>query len=423
MNGADELDPPGPTTDSQVDSTAEAEADSGAQSGDSKQRSSARGRSGRADTLDPDRLAELEREREFLLASLDDLDAEFEAGDLDEVDYRGLTDDYTRRIAEVIRAIDERRAAFAAVESRLSTRQRALTFVGVVIVAVLAGVLLARASGFRAPSDSVSGDIRQSSASLLAEADTLTREGEWPEALAIYEEVLDISPANVEALTYRGWLTARLGDEPAGLLDIAEAIAVDPEYPDARVFSAILLDDAQRFEEAAADLAVLDSLDTPDQMLGLIQASGLRSSVAAGQLAERFAGGEDVDLSEINAPLIDIAQAALVLDNLDPVLAFRVFDAVLAEDPGQLLALVGKGRRIGIDADLFASAPDVAAEGLRLLDLAVEAAPDNAEVRLYRAMARSTQDQPEAALEDIAVIDRDALPEELLPVYDQIAVG
>lgn len=372
-------------------------------------------------SLDPDRLAELERERDFLLRSLDDLDAEYAAGDLGDDDYSGLTDDYTRRIAEVVRSLDDRRAAFAELENKLSTRQRVLTVAAIIAVAVIAGVFLARASGFRSPSDSVSGDIRQSSAGLLAEADTLTREGRWPEAIEVYDEVLEISPANVEALSYRGWITAQLGDVPTGLDDLAEARTIDPDFPDARIFSAILFDRAQQFDEAAEQLAALDTLDVPEQMQGLVEGSGLRSSVAAGQIAERFGGGDDVDLTQIEAPLADVAQAALVLDGLDPVLAIRVYEAVLDEDPNQLVALVGKGRRLGADPAIYASSPDVAAEGLRLLDRAVEIAAGNAEVRMYRAIARFTQQDIEGAEADLAAIDRDALPEELQLVFDQLS--
>jgi hypothetical protein len=59
---------------------------------------------------DPDARAELEEERDFLLRSLDQLEAERDAGELDEDDYRSLKDGYTARAAEVLRALDEDRA-------------------------------------------------------------------------------------------------------------------------------------------------------------------------------------------------------------------------------------------------------------------------------------------------------------------------
>ena len=55
---------------------------------------------------DPDRLAELEEERAFLLRSLDDLDRERAAGDIDEHDFATLHDDYTARAAAVLKAIE-----------------------------------------------------------------------------------------------------------------------------------------------------------------------------------------------------------------------------------------------------------------------------------------------------------------------------
>ena len=57
---------------------------------------------------DPDRLAELEEERAFLLRSLDDLDRERDAGDLDEHDYVELRDGYTARAAAVLRELEAR---------------------------------------------------------------------------------------------------------------------------------------------------------------------------------------------------------------------------------------------------------------------------------------------------------------------------
>ncbi len=371
-------------------------------------------------TLDPDVLAELEREQAYLLRSLDDLDAEYEAGDLDDRDHQALTDDYTRRLAEVTRSIDDERAAFEGADNRLSRAQRIGTVLAVVVIAVVAGLLLARASGFRSPSDSATGGIRQSSPGLLAEADTLTREGRWPEAIAVYEEVLDVAPGNAEALTYRGWLTARLGDPQGGLADVIEAVAVDPEFPDARVFAAILLDDDQRFDDAADQLAALDELETPDEMLGLIAASNLRSSIAAGQIKQRFEPGQAVDLSQITAPLDDIARAGALLSQLgDVVLAQATFDAVLAEDPAQIVALVGKGQ-LARDPNLFALEPAIAVEALRALDAAVELAPDESVIRLYRADARITQGDPDGARSDLLLVERDMLSVDLQALYDVI---
>lgn len=384
-------------------------------------KSSAQSRSRTKSGLDPDQLAELERERDYLLRSLDDLDAELAAGDLAEVDFQALNDDYTRRLAEVARSIDQRKQAFASVDNRLSTRQRVGTVLALLVVGVLAGLLLARASGFRSPDASTTGDIRQTSSGLLAEADTLTREGRWPEAVDVYSEVLDLAPGNAEALTYRGWLTARLGDAPAGLVDISEAVVVDPEYPDARIFSVLLLNQTGDYVAAAEQLKVVDELDVPAEMMGLIEASNVRASVAAGQIQQLVEPGAPVDLSQVVGSLDDIARAgALLSQQGQVVLAQATFDAVLDADPDQVVALVGKGQ-LGRFPGVFAEDPEVAAAGLAALDRAVELAPDEQVIRLYRADARAVQGDLQGAQSDLASIDVSGLSADVLPLYEQLS--
>src|SRR5690606_27537834 len=104
------------------------------------------GRPARAAWLYPDTLSALEEERDFLLRSLDDLEREHEAGDVDDHDYEVLKDDYTARAARVIRAIETHQARLAAARRPRSRRRVALTTLGVVAFAVLAGVLVADAA-------------------------------------------------------------------------------------------------------------------------------------------------------------------------------------------------------------------------------------------------------------------------------------
>ena len=66
-----------------------------------------------AGPADPDAYAALEEQRDFLLGSLDDLERERAAGDIDEADYEALRDDYTARAAAVLRALDDGGARFA----------------------------------------------------------------------------------------------------------------------------------------------------------------------------------------------------------------------------------------------------------------------------------------------------------------------
>lgn len=233
-----------------------------------------------AGPADPDAYAALEEQRDFLLGSLDDLERERAAGDIDEADYEALKDDYTARAAAVLRALDDGGARFASVRRPGSWRFVAAVVVGVLVVAAGAGLLLARSSGTRAGNQSATGDIRLGVREELVRCLSLFSEQEVLEAVMCYDEILAADPENVEALTYRGWalIQSTLVDE--GLTYLDQAIALDPEYPDARVFRAIAYRDLDRLDEAREDLAVLDGVQIPVAMEALI--AGLREDLAAG---------------------------------------------------------------------------------------------------------------------------------------------
>ena len=194
-------------------------------------------RAGATRRLDPDALADLEQERDLLLRSLDDLDREHEAGDLSDADYEALRDDTTRRAADVVRAIDGRRASVAA---RPPTPRGRLVIagIGVAVVAVAAGVAVSTASGSREPGTFGSGEVRDLTDDRLEEASALARSGDVQGALDLYDGVLEDDPQNVEALSERGLLLASLS-EAAGLPDllvsgresVEQALAVDPGNP------------------------------------------------------------------------------------------------------------------------------------------------------------------------------------------------
>jgi len=152
--------------------------------------------------LDPDRLAELEEQRDHLLASLRDLEREHDAGDLDDHDYGELKDDYTARAAEVIRAIDEHRDLLEQSRPERNRGRTVLVVVSVLAVAVLAGFLLARSSGQRGSGTITGNDdtLRQRLASCQ-----MTSFQKPAEGIDCYSDILDEHPDNLEALTYQGF--------------------------------------------------------------------------------------------------------------------------------------------------------------------------------------------------------------------------
>ena len=175
---------------------------------------------------DPDARAELEEERDFLLRSLDDLEAERAAGELDEDDYRNLKDGYTARAAEVLRALDEDRAVRERTAVAAPPRpgwRRPVGLLVVVALAVGAGLAVAAAAGSRGPGETATGGNGQTAAtSRLAEAASIARDDPRG-ALELYDSVIEDDPRNVEAWAERGLLLASLsvGIDRPGLLDEA----------------------------------------------------------------------------------------------------------------------------------------------------------------------------------------------------------
>jgi len=261
--------------------------------------------SARRRELDPDALAALEEERDFLLRSLEDLEREHAAGDVDDSDFEELKDDYTARAAAVIRAIEDRTAAVKSLRPQRNWQRTALGLVLVGALAVGASWLVFRNAGTRAPGQGLTGDIRQDSSNLILQAQGLTGQAQaslqagdsakaikqFESAVQTYDKALEISPENVQALTYRGWVlhTIALSSEPSvaaefdlqALEYLDEAIAIDPLYSDARVFRAILERNAGDFAAAKIDLDAIDMNAIPMYMIQMV--NGVKEDVAAGR--------------------------------------------------------------------------------------------------------------------------------------------
>ena len=236
---------------------------------------------------------QLERERDFLLRSLDDLERERDKGTIDDESYERLHADYTARAAAVIRALRD------GVDARpkappISKRRRVLTIVGVAAFGVLAAVALAAALGARLPGDTSSGNsggeaatsanltVRERMerlqqrveanpddvASRLLLAQFLEASRNYAGALEQYDEVLARDPSNAVAEAQAGrilYITAEQAVKAApGQVDalvqqsrarLDHAVSLDPMYADARFFRAIVLaNEYGDFATAQSDL-------------------------------------------------------------------------------------------------------------------------------------------------------------------------
>ena len=351
--------------------------------------------------LDPDRLAVLESERDFLLTSIRDLDEEYAAGEIDRHDYEALKDDYTRRAADTLRAIDNQRAAFAQAPG-VGRRQIIGWLVGLAVLGTVAGLLIAQSAGERLDGDQISGGVRTSPQALLEQARrAMADPANYDDVVDAYDEVLEQDPSNVEALTYRSWVRRLRGDDVGGLIaDFEEAARLDPSYPDRIPFHAISLTDLDRWDDAAAVLDEIDLETAPSFVQQLL--------VGRGTLGQVYGESRYAAIDGAAAPTLDdlgidgaraLAAGGYLVGTDKPnrfVAALKLYDAVLDVEPDNATALARR-------AFLLAQIGEVD-QALELLDRAVAAHPDDAEARLTRALLLADRD-PQRACTDVRHVE------------------
>lgn len=179
--------------------------------------------------------AELEDERDFLLRSIADLDAERAVGDLSDDDHRALRDRYSARTAAVLRALedlDDHRGSEPAPEPASSpapppsakgahpgpARRRRRSVLGwgaLGAFAAAAVVLVVAELTTRLPGQTATGSLRLDSVQqlqrTLAQAQTLEAAGQADQALSLYRQILRKDPTQEQALAESGWLEFEAG--------------------------------------------------------------------------------------------------------------------------------------------------------------------------------------------------------------------
>lgn len=255
-----------------------------------------------APRLDPDGLAALEEQRDFLLKSLADLDREHDAGDLDDHDFTQLRDDYTARAAEVLRAIGDHRGALAATR-RPRSRGRMLAIIGgVAVFAVLVGVAVAASVGARKPGGTSSGGITVAETTSQRAQACIPKINTEPPAtsIACFRKVLDDDAENPVALTWLAWdislaagqappatdTTGGADDNGATLRAAAgrfldRAVAADPAYSYARAFRAVVAYRSGDAADAKKYLADFRAHSPSTEAERVITQEGLEAKIAA----------------------------------------------------------------------------------------------------------------------------------------------
>jgi len=341
-------------------------------------------------SLGPEELAVLEEERDFLLRSLDDLERERAAGDVDDHDYRTLRDDYTARAAAVLRAIDAGSVPATAVERPSGRGRRIATIAGVVLVAVVAGLLVAQASGRRGGGGLTGLDVTAASAR-VGTCQRTERDGDPDGALTCYDEVLEALPANVEALTFRGWLQVREFDIEDGLEDLDAAVQLDPSATAPYIFRASGRARRGDAPGAVADLATFYDNDPADEEVQL--AGQFRSAIVDRALDDCIEG--DVTGSLGAEQVVQCYRDVLRVDEGNPVANVYL---------GWLLA------RSGVADDL----------ALERLDAGLAADPSLSAGFVFRAALRAHLGDVDGARADLAELEGRELAPDQQAAADQV---
>ena len=239
---------------------------------------------------------ELEQTREFLQRSLDDLELEHEAGDIEERDYEALKTKYATRAAEVQRELDaagtedDVELEEAAPRRRRSTR--AIVVIAVVaLLATGAGFALASSSGERVAQAPATGSIDASTTDRLAQARELLGQRKVLEAIKLYDQILKSDPKNPEALAYRGWIVRLAGLPDDGLRYIERAIAADPAYPDAHFFKGMILwQDKKQPAAAVPEFQAFLASNPPADLVSVVQGAMQQAEAEASGQAPPGAG-------------------------------------------------------------------------------------------------------------------------------------
>ena len=352
----------------------------------------------------------LREERDFLLGSLDDLEAEYAAGDLDDADYESLKADYTTRAARVLRAIEAGEQP-APIKAPTAKRTGWMWLAGIAVVATLAGILVAQFSGSRTLNDTITGDIRVTTRELLLEAQQLLGEGDLDAAIDVYDDVLELSPANTEALAYKAWFLRLQGNVDAARPLVEDAVAIDPEYADARVFATAIALDVGDVDAAKGHLDAFDQLDAPPFIEQLVVQQGLRDRLADIAQNDAFARVEPVALvddpvpfSETGLTVDDVLLAAEALGAQgEPFTGIQLGEWMLESVPENPDALAGQGWLLARSATSDALAP--AEIGLTFLDRALGVEPAHPEALVYRAFVHNFLGDPVSAAADLAAFD------------------
>jgi len=337
-------------------------------------------------------------ERDFLLKSLEDLEAEHEAGDLADDDYETLRDGYTARAAEVLRAIDDGATDASPPPKTRVSKRSLLVGAGVVVLAVVAGVVLARSVGTRGEGDTATGGVGGSVRDRLAACQPLSMQ-DPAKGIDCYDDLLSAHPDNPEALTYRGWAKVRKGDLKGGQADFDRVVKLDPTFPDVYVFRAVVAKRSEDWSTAAKELDTFFSLNPPPGPVSILEQMGTEYEIRYRLLDPSVRACYDKAQAVLGAASTSSSTTTTVApesgdDELVDV--FRCLDSVIEERPTDVDPLLLRGFLLATSGSAA-----LAPQAHQTLDRAVAVAPRDPTARLMRAAFLAENGDPTGAIADL----------------------
>ena len=351
--------------------------------------------------------------KEFLLKSLQELDQELESGNLSSDDHDMLVRRYTRELAGIA---ESEKATSSGQQPKKGYRTKALLWsLGVVLLGVVAGITVSQTSGDRSEGESITGSIRKSVNTQISEAQMLLgNRDRWGEAIEIFDQVLEVQPSNVEAMTYRSWLNYQSGaDADIQIVAWEEALVLEPSYPDALVFISIALSNEGRHSQAAIYLDKLRSSPVREDILGIVQQRGLYGEVYGEARYPTILEKPEPTLEDLQLePDIGLEAANyLLLSDKDErtVSAIKIYRAIITDFPTHPEALSREALLLWQTGN-----PTLLTRAVDQLNLAVLENPNNLEVLLSRATVRAAFD-PVGACNDLESINESFATSDLTP--------
>ncbi len=263
------------------------------------------------------RRLELLEEKASAYRALKELTFDYEAGHLSEDDYRGLSQRYESRAAELLAALDSLGPAAAKTAAeREPTQPEALpvrggfarhpaTLVGGAALLVVFGVVIGlNVSRFTEPEQTVMPPQSRPVpapqgggtsvgppavalepgkpippevlAGMLRAARQSLTEGRYPEAIAAYQAVLKRDPRNVDAMTHLALIVAMGGHADAALEAFDKAAQVDPTYAPIYLYRGEVLSEVKQDYAGAVQawqrfLALVPSGEEHDRVANLLK--------------------------------------------------------------------------------------------------------------------------------------------------------